>query len=286
MAFASNRDGNYNIFTITADGQQLTRLTDHPADDRMPNWSPDGEHIAFVSYRDHPDADELGELYVMRPNGSEERRLTDIASIQGADSKWVPWLAGSLGSWSPDGQQIATHINDEILILDLEGHVTNLTQHPADDLTPEWSPDGRRLLFLSNRDGNPKAWNGGRYHWEMYIHEFDSGEVTRLGPIQDHRPRWSPDGQWILYSYNDSSQPGVDKVNLYVVNVTDGRRTKVTDRPSAISGEWSPDGRYIAFYSPTRDGTVWVMNADGSGQTGFVWAYMVHRHAWVPQPAP
>ena len=73
IAFQSDRDGNYEIYIMNADGSDQTRLTINPDDDAMfPAWSPDGTRIVFVSSRDGN-----YEIYVMNADGSDEVRLTD-----------------------------------------------------------------------------------------------------------------------------------------------------------------------------------------------------------------
>ena len=71
IAFASDRDGNYEIYVMDTDGRNQRRLTENPAHDLQPSWSPDGEHIAFVSDRDGNQ-----EIYVMDADGKNQRRLT------------------------------------------------------------------------------------------------------------------------------------------------------------------------------------------------------------------
>ena len=89
IAFDSNRDGNDEIYVMNSDGTNLTNLTNNPADDEFPSWSPDGTKIAFESGYD---------IYVMNADGSDWTRLTN----------WSPdnpaW--GQDPSWSPDGTKI------------------------------------------------------------------------------------------------------------------------------------------------------------------------------------
>ena len=91
IAFASERDGNYEIYVMAADGSQQTRLTRNSARDSSPKWSPDGTQIAFTSDRDAGN----DEIYVMAADGSQPTRLT-----RNHDLDWTP-------AWSPDGTQIA-----------------------------------------------------------------------------------------------------------------------------------------------------------------------------------
>jgi TolB protein len=90
IAFASDRDGNCEIYTITPRGTDLTRVTNHASTDCHPRWSPDGRWIAFTSYRDRD-----SEIYVVRPDGSGLRNLT---RHPGHDD---------FPAWSPDGRWLA-----------------------------------------------------------------------------------------------------------------------------------------------------------------------------------
>jgi Tol biopolymer transport system component len=85
MAFTSSRDGNQEIYVMNADGSGQTNLTNHPALDMDPSWSPDGTRIAFSSTRD----DGNGEIYVMNADGSGQTRLTNNPAPD-----WYP-------SWGP-----------------------------------------------------------------------------------------------------------------------------------------------------------------------------------------
>src|ERR687883_930796 len=90
IAFASDRDGNFEIYLMDADGGGLTRLTENNAEDLSPAWSPNGSRIAFVSNRDGNN-----EIYVMNADGTAQTRLTNNA-------------AHDVGpAWSPDGTKIA-----------------------------------------------------------------------------------------------------------------------------------------------------------------------------------
>ena len=90
MAFVSDRDGNWEIYVMDIDGENLKRLTNHSADDTEPAWSPDGRYITFSSTRDGN-----SEIYVMSASGGPAQNLTNNAT------------ADSSSAWSPDGTQIA-----------------------------------------------------------------------------------------------------------------------------------------------------------------------------------
>jgi Tol biopolymer transport system component len=138
IAFASNREGNFEIYTINSDGSDQVRLTNNPGVDNYPAWSPDGTMIAFI--RATPE----GGLAIFRMNedGTNETQITPINSIR------APL------SWSPDGGRIAFQDRDSasklrIFVVNSDGSnrrtVTN--DSAASDTDPSWSPDGSRILF-------------------------------------------------------------------------------------------------------------------------------------------
>ena len=124
IAFVSNRyDGMAEVFVMNADGSGQIPLTDNPAHDMAPAWSPDGERIAFVS-------------------GVTNNPATDESP-----------------AWSPDGTRIAftsgRDDNAEIYVMNADGsEQARVTNNPALDRSPAWSPDGTRIAFVSDRDGN------------------------------------------------------------------------------------------------------------------------------------
>ena len=226
IAFASERDGDAEIYVMNADGSDVTPLTNNSAWDTRPSWSPDGRRIAFVSERDGD-----AEIYVMNANGSEVDRLTH-------DSVWD----GSAPAWSPDGRRIAfTSHRDgdaEIYVMNADGsEVMRLTYDSPGAFSPSWSPDGQRIAFTSHRDGDA----------EIYVMNADGSGVERLtyDPAEDSSPSWSPDGRRIAFV---SSREGDSEI--FVMNADGSGVERLTyDSVEDSSPSWSPDGRRIAFVS-------------------------------------
>jgi len=245
IAFASNRDGNDEIYVMNADGSELKNLTNNPAIDYNPAWSPDGQRIVFLS-----DRTGNGDIYVMNADGSKVTRLTDTPANDRRPC------------WSPDGRRIAFSSerdgNWEIYVMNADGsEQKNLTNNPDLDDDPSWSPNGQRIAFVSGRDGSR----------DIYTMSADGSGVTRLTDSKtwQWRPSWSPDGTHIIfmYYYGDSLQ-----WDIHVMNADGSRQMSLTNNPADdMDPTWSPDGRHIAFVSE-RDGNmeIYVMNTDGNGQ--------------------
>lgn len=243
VAFASDRDGNWEIYVMNTDGSELSNLTNNPAAHLWPAWSPDGSKIAFTS-----DRDGNREIYVVNADGSGQVRLTNEPEID-----YIP-------AWSPDGSKIAfvsqRDGNGDIYIMNTDGSgQTRLTNHPAHDSLPTWSPDGSNIAFQSDRDGNA----------EIYMMNSDGSSQTRLtdNTANDSGPAWSPDGSRIAF---DSDRDG--KREIYVMNADGSGQTRLTDNQADdFQPAWSPDGSRMAFVSD-REGNleIYLMGADGSGE--------------------
>ena len=247
IAFISNRDGNWEIYAMNADGSDVVRLTDNSADDGCQSWSSDGRRIAFESTRDGYYA-----IYAMNADGSNRTRLTNN-----------PSAGDGCPSWSPDGRRIAFQSdrdgNQEIYAMNADGsNQRRLTSNDARDRDPAWSPDGRRIAFSSERDGNS----------EIYVMNADGSGVVRVTNNSDYDgvPAWSPDGRRIAFA---SRRDGNGEI--YAMNADGSNQTRLTNRSASDwYPSWSPDGRRIAFSSQAGGSDsreIYAVNVDGSGVT-------------------
>ena len=157
--------------------------------------------------------------------------------------------------------QIAfTHLgfdNYEIYVMDADGgNRGNLSNHPVDDQDPDWSPDGTKIAFVSNR-------NDGVY--QIYVMDADGTNQIRLtdGPRDKRHPDWSPDGGKIAFTAHPKAF-GVEVSRIEVMDA-DGENRAVLEH-DALAPSWSPDGGKIAFVSWRDDrNEIYVIGADGQG---------------------
>lgn len=253
------------IYATDSDGSRLLNLTDHPAKDENPVWSPDGSKIAFESDR----AEQyVTDIYVMDADGSNPVRLTSSG-----ENDFSP-------AWSPSGNKIAfvsqRNGSTDIYVMNADGtNQTRVTNSNGRDDQPLWSPNGSHIVFRSNRDGNK----------EIYVMDSDGSNEERLTNhgLQDCCADWSPDGNNIVYTSFRDGNPG--DYEIYRMNTDGSDKINLSDHTDEDrSPVYSPDGTKIAFI-PDRDGSteLYVMNEEGSNQTRLTTdRIVVGVPAWSP----
>ncbi len=148
------------------------------------------------------------------------------------------------------------HRMKRLAIMDSDGaNHRYLTSGQATALTPRYSPDYSKILYLSYLNGQPS----------IYVYDLasDSQKLIARTGAPTMAPRWSPDGKWILYSMSSGGN-----TDIYRISSSGGTPTRLTNTPGiSIGGSYSPNGSQIVFESD-RSGSqqIYVMNADGSNQ--------------------
>jgi Tol biopolymer transport system component len=275
IAFVSSRDGNAEIYSVNPDGTDLTRLTNDPAADEQPAWSPDGRRIAFVSSRNGG-----SEVYVMDADGSNVVRRT-FSSGYNRDPSWSPDASmiaysarrlvtsddpsdfgSECGEWSSDLWVVSPEATGPgpRLLLSTRGELSLAYE-------PSWSPDGTRLaLVVQNyevrEDCEGYGW-WGSWPQNIFLVNADGSGVTALttGDVDYSAPAWSPRGEKLAFVMLERHGRGGARIG---VMSSDGNALT----PLAASAQpwlgvsWSPDGRLIAF-TGAGNGVSWV-DADGS----------------------
>ena len=175
ILFTSDRDndeGGFEVYSVKPDGTDPQRLTNAPGTDQFAVWSPDGKRIAFRSPRDNPNG---LDIFAMNADGTEVVRLTNGPGFNNAPG------------WSKDGARIVFmstrdgvdpakgQVGDnEIYTMNADGSdLVRLTNNAAFDGSPTFSPDGRFIAFVSDRD-HPGLTT------ELYLMRLDGTGVTRL----------------------------------------------------------------------------------------------------------
>ena len=213
IAFASAREGSFDIYVMNADGTGTKQLTSSRANDQGPTWSSDGNRIAFTR------STNVAHIHVMQADGTGVRRLTDDdLAVEGEPA------------WSPDGRWIAyTRASGsefrEIWVVRPDGSGRrSVTELNAKSYAPAWAPDSKRLAFSSNHD---------LALYDIYMVGTDGRDVRRLvrSTTDAFEPAWSPTGTEILFSRDGA----------IVVSTLSGAERRVSDPDSNDSSPaWNP----------------------------------------------
>ncbi len=254
------RNGHKEIGVMDYDGKNARTLTNDKSINLSPAWSPDGEKLAFTSFKD-----ENPNLYLLNLRNSTQYRLSDGKGLNSAPA------------WSPDGKRLALTLskdgNAELYIMDVERKkFRRLTYNRAIDSSPSWSPSNREIVFTSDRTGSP----------QVYIMDTDGLNVRRLtyaGSYNDS-PNWSPRGDKIAYVSRTAS--GFD---IYTIDVTGEKNMRLTDSSNANEDPcWSANG-FSLIFSSNRSGRreLYSMFWDGSDQKKLTSGGGVYLPAWSPR---
>jgi TolB protein len=263
-------NGHWQVWVSDADLSHARQLTDSEADSGWSEWSPDGSHLLFDSDRADPDHDNdpfINDIYTMRPDGTDVRKLTDSVGF-----------AGGGGAWSPDGRLI-TFESDRgdypaqagIYRMNAKdgSDVRRVTSLPAGfewDESSQFSPDGTWILFT--RYGPAGS--------AVHIVQLDGSGLRRVTPwkLRAGSADWSPDGSQIVF---EAEAEGFPRGSAWIVGV-DGRGLENLTPTPTIDGVldgyadpvFSPDGKQImllhGLFYPDGHSTAGLatMRRDGS----------------------
>ncbi len=230
LAFVSDRDGNYEIYSQNLDGSGLVNLTNDPGTDQSPAWSADGRRLAFASFRSD---DGRQTIYVMNADGSEQTRVSPESA--GLSDDATP-------AWSPAGDRLAfastRPFGDSWRIWTMNADGTDAA--PLSDqfaIDPAWSPDGSQIAF-AGRDAESGT-------LAIHVVNADGSNAYRVtqSPLQETQPAWSPDGRWLAFARDDGS----GGQSLFIAYAGGGFEQQITSGSFDASPVWSPDTRWIAF---------------------------------------
>jgi TolB protein len=227
-------DQNYQLFVADADGFNPQAVVGSPEPLLSPNWSPDGQRLAYVSFEKGNSA-----IYVQNVATGQRDLVSSGKGINGAPA------------FSPDGRSLAMTLsysgNPEIYVRDLTtGQKRQLTQHWAIDTEPAWSPDSKWVYFTSDRGGKP----------QIYRVSASGGKPSRITREGDYNARASisPDGSRIAVAHGRGNE-----YRIAVLDTDTGRMRILTPGVLDESPSFAPNGSMILY--ATREGSKGVLSA-------------------------
>lgn len=261
IAFVSMlSSGAGDLQIVSPDGETAINLTETPADERDPAWSPDSSQIGFT--------ERAGDRTRVAAINVESRAVRRLAEIPASNLQW-----------SADGKSIV-FVSDPLLPSDDRRDNEDIFSIPADggsprlltpgtprfqESSPSWAPDSRQIVFASDSSG----------YSNIYVLDTETGAKRNVGSGTTDllSPKWSPDGNNIAYVRNEDSQ-----FNIWVTPAQGGRTIRVSDKDGVNGGfevedatprgsyAWSPDGKKIAFThsDPSRTSDLWIGGLDGT----------------------
>jgi Tol biopolymer transport system component len=226
------------LFTASADGGDVRRLTVDTGFDQDPAWSPDGRRIAFASTQYRPDGGAWSGVRVVDAQGELEKTWSCHCGRP---------------SWSADGKKLvvesrqligterASHMQLDLSIADPDGsNLRRLTDDGPADRWPVWSPRGDLIAFESSRGQSLEG-------SDIYVIRPDGTGLRRLTHAAGTHPTWSPDGHWVAFS--GTTRPSERPAQILAVPVEGGSPVTLSRDPerSDLIPVWSPDGTRISY---------------------------------------
>ena len=237
IAFASNRNGNWEIYEMGANGSAQKRLTNNKKTDAFPTWAIDGVNLAIASKRS-------GRMEIWRLNTSS-RKLSQLTNLSGANT--AP-------SWSPDGSEIAYATSsgvggEALVVLAWNDQVTAFLDLAPTASRPAWSPDATTLAYASASAGNSDIWS-----WTAPGYAASATNLTAADTSNESEPTFSPDGARLAFVTDRADANG--DIWLMGANGTGG--SQLTTGPSLDEWpSWKPvacTGAWKVQYSPNPGG--------------------------------
>jgi len=240
IAYASNRDGHFEIYLMDWDGANQRRITTQNALSILPSWAPDNERMVYTSF-----VAGTSDMYIVNRRGGGRIKLRTGLNLN------------TSATFSPVSNDIAfvgsVNGNPDIYLIKDDGsNLRRLTTADSIESTPEWSPNGRQITFTSGRGGTP----------QIYVMDAEGTNVRRVSFDGDWNDdaTWSPDGEQVAYSSRVNG-----RFQIRIHNLVTGQSRIVAAEGNNEQPTWSPDGHWLAFQS-NRTGRwqIFRMRVDGS----------------------
>lgn len=189
----------YNLATA-----EMTTIAEHDQWEWLASYSSDGEIIIFNSYRTG-----ASDIYSYRKSDGELKRWTDFDGYE-AHAQFSPDDSKVLFNRQEDNEDFNSETDFNVYILDMhDGDITQVTDDPAEDGYPSWSPDGETIVFASDR-----LQESGEL--DIYLMNSNGENIRRLTdhPAKDEYPFFSPDGKYIYFNSYRSDPKGLYRIQL------------------------------------------------------------------------
>ena len=270
-------EDNSVVWMMPAAGGNPVRMSSDESEAGSPKWSPDGKYLAILSDR----KDDTDQVWLLDRRGGDAQQLTKLA--QGVDAF----------EWSPDSKQLLLVVADatpadldkeelpnprpwvidrlqfkedyvgyleryrtHVHIVDIgSGDVRQITHGDYDDDEPAWSPDGSKIVFVSNRTDDPD----GNRNTDLWLVDVDGeiGEPDKLtsSNTADTSPAWSPTGQSIVYTSTDPDvlpTYAIPQLTTIDVETREPRAIESLAEIQVFTPRYSPDGKSLLAVSEER----------------------------------
>lgn len=267
--FSSDRNDYLNLYSFDVESGTVTQITDHaPYDVRWPSADEQGNIVYELNGQLHVLDTRTGkssEIPIHVPDDGLYTRPSYVSVKQNIEAFGL----------SPKGERVIFVARGDVFTVPAEKGVTrNLTHSSnAHDREASWSPDGRKIVYISDRDGEE----------ELYLVDYDGSsepeQLTDGGSAMRYSPRWSPDSKQIAFSDKDGK--------LYVLTLDDRSVREVTDNPGGLISDytWAPKGSYLAYSieEPNGFNAIYIWNAaDGKQYKASPGMFNSFNPAWDP----
>ncbi|OJJ19880.1 hypothetical protein BKI52_15480 [marine bacterium AO1-C] len=225
IVFSSNRNGNFDIFSMRPDGSDCLQLTQFSGNDIWPKWSPNGKKMVYCSKRGG-----RHQIYLMNRDGSQKRNLSNNIY-----NELNPVI-------SPDGTKIAFNSKEsgsyQLYVMNIDGtNRKRLTNSGPFCGRADWSPDGSKLVYVSVESGV----------YELYRMNADGSGKKQLTQFNTEvgNPAWSKDGYYVLFHAHENE---VDKLFRIKADGTNLKKLK-DSKQSDFLARWNGNSKKLVYTS-------------------------------------